>query len=219
MSNKKTEGRPGRFESDQAGEIYKPGRQLLVMMLGVPGAGKSAFARQAAETLGFKRFSSDAIRTELFGRPDVHLLTETGGRVPPEEMRKLDEETFAVLNRRVEQSLLAGFSVIRDHIHHRSHWRELCVRQADLVGALPVMVWVRTPLGLAHERGMARELQADQIDETCPDMMWEKINHWHNTVDLPSEKEFCIEVDGRWGFAEQLKHFTAACRQIERLEG
>lgn len=215
MLERRTENPTGHFENAALTEVYKPQRQLLVMMLGVPGSGKSTFARQTSAALGFKRFSSDALRTELYGRPDVHILTEAGQRVSSPELKRLDNEIFAVLNARVEEALLAGYSVIRDHIHHHSHWRELGARQASLVGALSVMVWIKTPLALAHERGMTREARVDSINETCPDLMSEKIDKWHRTVDLPAKGEICIEIDGRWDFAEQLKYFTSACQRIE----
>lgn len=203
----------------EVGDIYKPQRQLLVMMLGVPGAGKSTFARQAAAALGFKRFSSDALRTELYGRPDVHVSTETGQRVSPAEVKRLDDETFAALDARMEAALAAGYSVICDHIHHRAHWRERRGKQAAAVGALPVMAWIKTPLDLAHERGMTREARDDAINETCSALMREKIDKWHKTMDPPGEEELRIEIDGRWGFAEQLRHFTAACRRAEASPG
>lgn len=204
------------FDNSRGQEVYRPAQQLLVMMLGVPGAGKSRFARQAAEALGFERFSSDAIRTELFGRPDVHLVTETGERTPPEVVKGLNKKVFKVLNQRVEEALLSGRSVIRDHIHARSHREGLCSRQAGLVGALPIVVLMETPLDLAHERGMAREPRIDQINETDPGALRERIDYWHQAMDLPSGEEICIKVDSRWDFVEQLKHFVSACRQAER---
>lgn len=197
-------------------KFYKPKQQLLIMMLGVPGSGKSTFARQLAQTLGFQRFSSDAVRTELYGRPDVHVSTETGERVPPDLIKKLDQETFGLLNSRVEQALLSGDSVICDHIHHGRHWRELRARQASLVKALPIMVWIKTPVDLAHKRGMSRKPQADTINETCPNSMRERINKWDKTLDPPLENEVCIEIDGRWRFEEQLSCFTNACRELEK---
>ena len=40
--------------------------QLLVMMLGTMGSGKSAFARQLAVKTSAKRVNADIIRRELF---------------------------------------------------------------------------------------------------------------------------------------------------------
>lgn len=78
-------------------------RQLLVMMLGVPGSGKSFFARQLADSLGFVRVSSDAIRTRLFGRPD------------PRPSQRYSDVPMALMNLYAEDALATGRSVIREH--------------------------------------------------------------------------------------------------------
>ena len=99
---------------------------------GRAGSGKSYFSRNLAHTLGFKRFSTDAIRTELFGRPD------------PEPLELYNVATFQALNQRVEEALLAGHSVIRDHMQHRSYWREaIGQHQAGLVEAQLMTIWIK----------------------------------------------------------------------------
>ena len=42
-------------------------QQLLVMMIGIPGSGKSFFARQLTEKLNAERLNMDLLRRELFG--------------------------------------------------------------------------------------------------------------------------------------------------------
>lgn len=44
-------------------------RPLILMVVGIPGAGKSFFARQFAETFGAACVRADFIRAELFGQP------------------------------------------------------------------------------------------------------------------------------------------------------
>lgn len=182
---------------------YKPSRQLLIMMMGYPGSGKSFFSRQLAETLGFKRFNADTIRTELYGRPDAQYF-----------IKNTDKIVFGLLNERTEEALKDGYCVIRDHMHHRFHWRkETSRRQAESVGALQIITWIKTPPQLAHKRGLTRKLQKDQRVETCPKKMQSSIERHHNEIDLPTEDELYVEIDGRLNFTDQLKHFVEFCRQ------
>ena len=190
-------------EVESGYESWQPKRQLLVLMSGVPGSGKSYFSRNLAHTLGFKRFSTDAIRTELFGRPD------------PQPLEAYNVATFQALNQRVEEALLAGHSVIRDHMQHRSYWREAIGQyQAGLVGAQLMTVWIKTPYDLAHERAMSRELQQDQRTEPCPLDLQERIDYFHNCIEFTTDDEV-LEIDGRIKFADQLSYFVEFCNQLK----
>lgn len=179
------------------------GRQVLVMMVGVPGSGKSFFARQLAESLGFKRFSTDAIRTELYGRPDEQFFREG-----------TNNEVFKVLNGRAAEALAAGRSVIRDHMHHGLHWREFGRHQAAAVGAIPVVIWIKTPHDVAHHRGLNRELTEDQRVESCPQRMRRVIDKFHRSFSPILEGEICLEIDGQLEFEKQLEQFVDFCQQI-----
>lgn len=50
-------------------KALSPARPIILMVVGLPGSGKSFFARQFAETFGAACVRSDVIRTELFGNP------------------------------------------------------------------------------------------------------------------------------------------------------
>lgn len=52
------------------------GHPLVIMTLGVPGSGKSFFARQFAETFHVPLVSFDAIRAQLFQRPTHEVQQE-----------------------------------------------------------------------------------------------------------------------------------------------
>ena len=177
------------------------------MMLGVPGSGKSYFVRNLTETMGFIRVSSDIIRTELFGRPDAHMLDPDR---PPESF---DAETYTLLNQRVDQALAAGHSVVRDHMHNSKSLRGGVCRQAGAAGALPLVVWIKTPHELSHQRGMARELQPDQKPETDPDRMRRAIDYYNGCIEPPTADELCLEIDGRLDFAGQLAGFLGYCQR------
>ena len=70
----------------------------LIMLVGIPGSGKSTVARQY-EQKGYKVHSSDTVRRELYGQ---------------EEKQGKASEVFALLTQRIRNDLKAGFSCVLD---------------------------------------------------------------------------------------------------------
>lgn len=106
----------------------KPNRQLLIMMAGPMGSGKTTFARQLAAKRNFQRINADMIRQELF--KDYAEWSQ------PDNKAKV----FEILDSRCLQALRAGHSVIRDYQHNSRRGRGRIRAMADEVGALAGLV-------------------------------------------------------------------------------
>ena len=125
--------------------------QLLVMLVGTMGAGKSTFSRQLAERIGAVRVNGDTIRQQLFKDYDEWSR--------PENKTKIDE----ILEAQVRRALEAGQSVIRDHRHGSRAKRNESRRMAAECGARSVVAWVQTPVEIAIKRTVARPQASDSI--------------------------------------------------------
>ena len=71
---------------------------IFTMLVGIPGAGKSTWAKKNINT-NTRYFSSDEIRKELYG---------------DENFQGDPAEVFSVMQRRTVESLKSGFNVIYD---------------------------------------------------------------------------------------------------------
>lgn len=90
-----------------------PGGATLIVVMGLPGSGKTTLASALADRLGFVHLASDVVRKELTGTP----LTQ---RPPTEEFRRglyspaMTRRTYAVMRRRAARWLRQGRSVVLD---------------------------------------------------------------------------------------------------------
>lgn len=110
------------------GNLTPPG---LVLLSGLPGAGKTTFARRLAEFLPAGHLESDAIRFELAGRPTYS---------PSESAR-----VFATIERRAAASLDAGRVTIIDATNVTRRDRKRFVRLARTSGVPLVTVRIVAP--------------------------------------------------------------------------
>lgn len=175
-------------------------KQVVVFMLGVPGAGKSYFARQLADRLNWQRLNRVALRKELFGsQASLHL---------PANEALLKEK----LDKQLKRIIKLNQSIICDYKHNLRHERDYVNRLAEKVAALPISIWIQTPVKLAIKRGMNREDSADSIRGSYSHMCRITDNNLKN-FEPPHEGEVVLKLDGLLSFEDQLEAFLKFCQE------
>jgi predicted kinase len=180
-------------------------KPILTMLVGVPGSGKSYFARNLAEQTGAVRLNGDAMKRAMFGSyadPNADGMT-----------REANAMAYRGLDYAAESILSAGKSVIYDLNSNRLDTREKHRTLARRLGAISVVVWMRTPPEIAMQRAIEREEQVDQF----------KFNEerWQRAVaiqarhfDEPTKAEKLIKIHGELPFEDQ---FTIFSRKTEKI--
>lgn len=81
-------------------------RPTLTMLCGLPGSGKSTYAKQLSDETNAIICNSDAIRRELFGN---------------ENLQENNDTVFKILHSRIKENLKSGHDVIYDatNIHSK----------------------------------------------------------------------------------------------------
>ena len=166
---------------------------ILYLMFGYPGAGKTTTAKIIEQITGAVRLSSDEVRLELFPNP---VFSE-------EEHAEL----YAELNKRTEDLLRAGTSVIYDanlnRYEHRAEKYNICHQ----TGAKAQLIWLHTARELAKSRAIKNSRSHLWPRAEQPESMFDRIA---NVVELPTQSETPIELDGT---KITLKYVTEALQQ------
>jgi len=162
-------------------------RSSLIVVSGLPGAGKSFVCRKLAEKLPFLILTSDALRKVLFPTP----------RYDEHENKRL----FSACHVLIEDLLRNGIPVIFDATNLLEHHREYLYRAAERVGAKLILVWVEAPLEVVRQRLLARERTA--VPQCDSEAGWEvyskmksrseKISRNHLVVD--TSRDIAATVD------------------------
>lgn len=138
-----------------------------LMMIGVPGSGKTTFARQAAELLELTYVCPDDIREELTG--DVRDQSK-------------NEVVWQEARRQVQEALEADKSVIIDATYTKEVDRHKDIATFREYGARAVIgVFVDTPVDVAMHRNSKRK------DNKVPPYVIRRMQT--NLVNSPPSKE------------------------------
>jgi len=114
----------------------------MILMIGVPGSGKTTLAKKIAEK-GFHYINADGIREELYGN-----AAEQGDK----------EEVFNLFFQRLEELLLIGTDVIIDNTNLNPKQRKPILERAEQFGYIDVQLWLLdVPLDLCLARNKSRE--------------------------------------------------------------
>lgn len=177
-------------------------RPLVVLFVGIPGSGKTAFARQLAVRLQAVLLNSDAMRMAMWKSLDeVHAAHATA-----ESRRSNNQLAFGAMNYATEQTLKAGYSVIYDCNANRRAERQEKYDIATQYRAVSVVVRIRVPYDLALQRVQER-------DEAHDRQQWplEKakaiLERFTNEIEEPAADEQVIEISGDIPFEEQYEQF------------
>ncbi len=183
---------------------------IIHLFLGVPGSGKSYFARQLADRTNTVRINSDAMRLAIFG--SLEAITEVYHSPHRQRVNTyVDGATEYVVSQLVEGSQ----SVICDAHHNRRDNREAYEAIATQHSARVVLIWIQTPFAVALDRGQNREAKADQRQLSGEDMR-EVMERHKAAMDEPVASENVIIIDGEQTFDQQYESYK---NQVTELFG
>ncbi|MGB3945536.1 MAG: ATP-binding protein [Candidatus Saccharimonadales bacterium] len=168
-------------------------QQTLILLLGVPGAGKSTFARQLAAQINVPRISADTIRKNMFNNPREHINSAD------------DQKVSNVMSYVVHELLAAGQSVIYDGLVEGYDKRQELYALARDRGAQCVLIEV----SVAEEVAMKR-LAPPEITQEYIDSYKQMIAEFMVSYEPPKNTETTVVINGDDSFEKQLEKFITA---------
>lgn len=122
-------------------------RPLLLMMIGLPGAGKSFFATQFATTFNTPLVSADRVRFELFAHPAYSA----------EEHNIISR----ILGNELQELLKTKSTILIDGNCNTAAERKQLAAAAKKYGYESLIVWVQTDEATAQQRATRRKPSKD----------------------------------------------------------
>lgn len=182
---------------------------LLIMFVGIPGSGKTTFARQLAKRLDAVILSSDSIRIWMWGSRDAIPSSQHG----IEEKRQANELTFGAMNYAANQVLSTGRSVIYDCNANRISERQEKHDIAKKQDAVSLVIRIKVPYEVSLTRVQLREDTHDQRQ-----MPLEKaqavLKRFLDEIEEPTAKEKTIFIDGQQAFEQQIAEFQTQLKRV-----
>ena len=187
--------------------------KLLVMMVGVPGSGKTHFAKNLEQKIAAKRLNLDLIRSQLFGIENRRQFTKL---LNTNELdgRETSRKVIKIFDQQLEDSLKAGRAVILDSSQDWRKDRDFRRDLASSLGFLTVIAWMKTPIGVCIKRATSRTEAIDSHPFSKHRDAKAEIDRCLRALDEPGEDEYCIRVDGQLSFRSQYAQFKRYLSQL-----
>jgi aminoglycoside phosphotransferase family enzyme/predicted kinase len=145
------------------GELEEPGRRpCLVLVGGLPGAGKSTLAHGLAERAGFTVIRSDMVRKEIAADPN--LAEKPGSAAEGIYSSEWTEGTYAECRRRCEVLLFEGQRVIVDASFRQEKHRRAFLEAALRWGVPAVFLLCQADADIVRQRLEQRRGDASDAD-------------------------------------------------------
>ena len=176
-------------------KIRKP---VLIVVIGIPGSGKTFYTERIAKKCDFVHLNSDAFRLGLLSKPKY---THT------ESIR-----VFSVIDFLTRELLSQGKSIIYDanvlKVSYRTRLRALAKRS----GASFLLLYINTPLSLALKRAAKRHIRKTGRQKLLYRPIPETIAHGYaKRFELPT-REPHVMIDGTTSFSQEWPKIAQAMR-------
>jgi predicted kinase len=173
----------------------------MIMLYGLPGSGKSFFARQASELLGIPHISSDRIRYELFEKPSFSK----------------DEQAvvFNIMMIMLEQFARVGLSSIIDVSLSRQADRKLVREYAKKNKYETVLLWIQADAESCFARTKTRDRRKSD-DMYSADITRGQFDDVERSMQSPSGED-AVVVSGKHLFESQKNVFLRKLREVQLL--
>lgn len=170
---------------------------ILFYTVGLPGAGKTTFARSLSFWLGAEHLRGDKIGLELFRFPTFS----------PQERQLV----YAEMSRRAADNLQAGCHVLYDAAVNTGAQRNQLVQLARHHEGEAVGVWIRVPTLLARQRaGKVRDSGlAGPVARVIPPHLFDQ---YAAAFEEPDASENIVVISGEAPFALQYRRLQ---RQLD----
>lgn len=164
-------------------------RPLVIMMLGIPGSGKTFFASRFADMFGAPRVSVDRLRNLLFSTPAY-----SAGE---------DKVLNAITKLEIEELLKTQKSFIVDGGVSARTYRSEIEKMARAKGYGTLVVWVQTDEPTSRQRAKKKQVKGD-INASAP--MDEAVFQSRiKQVSPPLKTEKYVVISGKHTYATQAK--------------
>ncbi len=154
-------------------------KPTLYLFIGYPGAGKTTVAKIIAEATGAVHLWSDRERHKLFEQP-THSKQES-------------LTLYDNLNRRTEEQLAVGQSVVFDTNFNfyadRRKLRDIATRQ----GAETLIIWIVIPIQIAKDRAVHADYSRNGYEAQMTEQQFDAITA---KLEPPGKDEKVIKIDG-----------------------
>lgn len=165
----------------------------LILLLGVPGAGKSTFAKQLAAQLNAPRISADTVRKNMFDNPREHMNGTD------------DLKVSNVMSYITHEILTAKQSVIYDGLIESYDKRQALYVLARGTEAKCLLIEVSVTEEVAMKRLAPPEITQEYIDSYK-----RMLADFMETYEPPRDTEVAVVIHGNAPFEKQLEAFMKA---------
>ena len=159
-------------------------RPHIIVMVGIPGSGKSFFADRFAETFKSPIISFNKLHQALFSNP------------------KYDQAEYTIVKQAadymLDEILKTGKIVVYEGLSNQRNDRSTIVKKVQDYGYDPIFVWVQT------ESTTAKRRSTKSIDGRPP-MSEEEFDKKLKQFNPPSANEYAVVISGKHTYNTQLK--------------